>query len=271
MRKSKVDNYHDGPKILIFDIESSPVMTYIWSLRQKYIPIEMITENLFILCWAAKWAHKKAILKSKLPDFKDAYKKDKRDDRKLLEGLWELLDEADIVVAHNAKGFDVPMVNGRFLFHGMQPPSPYKVIDTLQVVRREFRLTSNKLDYVSEYLGFGHKIKTDFELWLGCMSGNKKAWNTMMGYNVKDVALLEKVYLKVRAWDTRHPNFGLYVDDLEPMCLACGSKNLIKKGTEKTLTQKYRRLKCKDCGHNNRGRYTILEKAKRKTLITNAV
>lgn len=272
MRKNKKSNKnYNGPKILVFDIETAPVLTHIWSLRQKYIPIDMIKEDLFILCWAAKWLHEDKVVKFKLPDFKGSYKKNKKDDLKLLEPLWDLLNEADMVVAHNGTRFDVPMVNARFLYHGFPPPDPYKIIDTLTVARREFRLTSNKLDYIGQYLELGKKNKTDFDLWIGCMNGDSKAWKTMMDYNVQDVHLLEEVYLKLRPWDKRHPNFGLYVNDSEPCCTACGSTRLIKKGFEYTQVGMYRRWRCKDCGHPNRGRFTELPKEKRKTLLTNAV
>jgi len=272
---------YNGPKILLYDIESAPAVTYLWSLRQKYIPIEMLSENIFIMCWAAKWLHEDKIITQSLPMHKTAYKKDKKDDRRILEPLWDLLDEADMVVAHNAKGFDVPMVKGRFLLHGMHPPSPVKIIDTLQIARREFRFISNnefrfisnKLDWIAQYLQMGNKNTTDFELWLKCMNGEKAAWDYMVKYNIQDVALLEKVYLKLRPWDTRHPNIGLYVNENSPMCTVCGSVNLRQKGYEYTLVGMYKRWKClnPECGHNNRGRYTQVPKEKRKSLLTNAV
>jgi len=269
--KTKKEEAFVGPKILIFDIETSPVTSYIWSLRQKFIPIDMLKANQFVLCWAAKWLGSDEVITQKLPDHKSFYKKDREDDKKILEPLWHLMDEADMVVAHNASRFDVPVVNGRFLYHGMTPPDPYKIIDTLTIARREFRLVSNKLDYLGEYLKEGKKNKTDFSLWLGCMNGDKASWDEMMAYNVEDTLLLERVYLKLRAWDKRHPNIGLYVDDAKPRCTACGSTNIIKKGTEKTQVGMYQRWSCKNCGHPNRGRYTILPKDQRKTLLTNAV
>lgn len=267
----KVEEPYNGPKILIFDIESAPAITYLWSLRQKYIPIDMLKEDIFIMCWAAKWLHKSDIITQSLPDHKTAYKKNKKDDSLIMKPLWALMDEADMVVAHNAKNFDVPMAYARFLLHGMDPPNPFKIIDTLQIARREFRIISNKLDYIGEYLDLGKKNKTDFDLWLRCMNGEQDAWNEMLAYNIQDTLLLEKVYLKLRAWDKRHPNVGLYVDSNHPVCTACGSENLIQKGYEYTQVGMYKRWKCKTCGHPNRGRYTQLPKDKRKTLITNAV
>jgi len=269
--KKKTTTKYVGPKVLLFDLETAPLKAWQWSLRQKFTPITMVDKDPFIITWSAKWLGEKKIIRAKLPDFKEHYSKYPASDKALLEPLWELMNEADMVVAHNAAGFDVPVANGRFLVNGFEPPNPYKIIDTLRIARREFRLISNKLDYLGHILGLGVKNKTDFDLWVGCMNNDKKCWNDMMKYNVQDVALLEKVYLKLRAWDKRHPNFGLFVDSTDPCCTVCASSNLIKKGYEYTQVGMYQRYKCKACGHPNRSRYTELPKEKRKTLLTNAV
>ncbi|NIV35232.1 MAG: hypothetical protein GWN58_38990, partial [Anaerolineae bacterium] len=47
----------------------------------------------------------------------------------MLEGAWELLDEADAVVHYNGKKFDIPTLNREFVKYGFTPPSPYKQID----------------------------------------------------------------------------------------------------------------------------------------------
>lgn len=261
----------EGPEILLFDIETSPFTAYQWSLYQKFTSIEMIAEEAFVLSWTAKFLGSDEMYTCMLPDFKQHYKKNMKCDKLLVEPLWDLMDRADIVIAHNSSRFDIPLMKGRFLFHGLPPTNPFKVIDTLTIARREFRLTSNKLDYLARFLGLEGKNHTDFALWPACMNGDMDAWKTMMDYNEQDTLLLEEVYMKLRAWDSRHPNLGLYIDGNTPVCCACGSYDLIKKGFEYTNTQMYQRYKCKSCGHPNRGRYTILPKEKRKTLITNAV
>lgn len=270
-KKKKVDFIAKGPKILIFDLETSPITAYQWSLFQQYTTIDMVKGDSYLMCWAAKWLGEKEVFSEKLPDYKTLYKKNREDDSKLVKPLWDLMNEADMVIAHNARKFDVPKINARFLYHDMLPPDPYKIIDTLSIARREFRLTSNKLDWLGEYLNLGKKHKTDFDLWVGCMTGKKEAWDYMQSYNIQDVNLLEKVYLKLRAWDKRHPNIGLYIDDNKPRCTACGSDKIIKKGHEFTQVGMYQRWRCNSCGHPNRGRYTELPKEKRKTLLTNAV
>src|SRR6185369_15639239 len=123
-----------------------------------------------------------------LPDY-TGYKPRSYDDKKLVLDLWKLLDEADIVVAHNGRSFDVKVCKGRFIYHGLQPPSPFKQVDTKELAKKVARFNSNKLDDLSSLLFNQKKIKTDFDLWEGCINGDPKAWADMVRYNEKDVVL----------------------------------------------------------------------------------
>lgn len=83
-----------------------------------------VVEPTTICCFSAKWLGGKQITKA-ISDYK-GYKPGKRDDKDLLKDLWKLLDEAEIVVAHNGDKFDVKKINYRFMVNGITPPSPYK-------------------------------------------------------------------------------------------------------------------------------------------------
>ena len=181
-------------KILLFDIETSPILANVWSLWSEAKSMKLVDVDWYVLTWSAKWlGDKKTVVKS-LPEYKN-YKKDRTDDSALLQDLWDLLDEADIVIGHNAQKFDCKKVNARFLLNGMPPPAPYRVIDTLKAAKAHFAFTSNKLDSLGEILGLGRKVDTGgFELWKGCMNNDPKCWKLMCKYNKQDVDLLEKVY-----------------------------------------------------------------------------
>ena len=142
---------------------------------------------------------------------------------------------------------------------GMVPPTRYKEIDLLKVVRKKFRFPSNKLDYVAQALGLGSKVNhKGMMLWRECMAGDKRAWNTMRKYNIQDVQLLDDLYTVLLPWIDGHPNHGLYIDNPEePVCPNCGSQSLQKRGVEATRTQRYQRYKCTECGTNARGRLRI--------------
>ena len=75
-------------------------------------------------------------------------------------------------------------------------------------------------------------------------------------HNCQDVKLLEQVYLELRAWDNRHPNLGMYYDEI--VCPKCGSDNIQMRGFAITSSKKYHRFQCQECG--GWGRTTVSEK-----------
>jgi len=260
-------------QILLFDIETAPNRGWIWRLWDEIRNMGMIEQDWYILCWGAKWLEKKEVMSSALPDF-PLYKKEPRNDKHVLQELWKLLDEADVVIGHNAVKFDRRKVNARFMFHGMKPPSPYMMIDTLLVARKEFDFSSNKLNDIVVFLGLGKKIDTGgFELWTQCLDGIMSAWRKMVKYCKHDVTLLEKVYLALRPYMLQHPNIGVYNDDNRPCCPKCGCEKIHYRGYYHTTVSRFKRFKCLNptCGGWGRERKNLLSKDKRQSLTTNAL
>jgi DNA polymerase elongation subunit (family B)/predicted RNA-binding Zn-ribbon protein involved in translation (DUF1610 family) len=237
------------PKILYFDIETMANLAWVWGKwEQNVIDFE---REWYMISFAYKWNDGKTMAYS-LPNFK-TYKKDSTNDKELVTKLWELFNEAEIIIAHNGDSFDIKKSNARFLVHGLAPVSGYKTIDTKKVAKKYFQFNSNKLDDLGNLLGLGRKVDTGgFELWKGCLADNKKSWDKMVKYNKQDVDLLYKVYQKLKGWMVNHPNVNLYTDS-EGKCPVCGSSNLIKRGYGYTKTGKYQRYQCKDCGAWSRG------------------
>lgn len=254
----------NSPKILVFDIETSPIISYTWGIWDQNISLNMIKQDWYILSWGAKW------LDSDNTIYMDSRgSKDISDDSKLLKGIWKLLDECDIVVTQNGKSFDVKKLNARFILNGMKPPSSYRHIDTLQLAKKHFGFTSNKLEYMADKINIKYKkLKHDkfagFELWKECLKGNLKAWNDMKKYNLHDVLSLEELYKKLIPWDTAF-NFNAYSDTLDNVC-TCGSKDFLRKGYRLTNTGKFQRFKCKDCGAESQSKVNLLSKDKKKAL-----
>lgn len=234
------------PRILLFDIETSPNIGYTWGKWEQNV-IEY-TQDWRVLSVGWKWLGEKAVNCVGLNDYPMTYTKDKFDDRRLVDLLWELFNEADIIVAHNGRAFDTKKATARFIAQGLRPPAPYKQVDTLKVARKYFKFDSNKLDDLGQYLKLGRKLPhTGFHLWKGCMAGDKKSWQLMKQYNKQDVILLEKVYLKFRAWAEDHPNLAIYSEKPVLACPSCGSSHYKRSGyryLRKTTTQRY---ECLDC------------------------
>lgn len=228
-------------KILFLDIETFPNVAYVWGKYQQDV-IRYLQEGC-IATYAAKWLGSPHILSGALPDYK-GYRAGSYDDSKLVKDLWALIAEADIVVAHNGDDFDLRVCTARFLKHGLVPPAPIKTVDTKKIAKRVARFNSNSLNDIGQYLNFGKKIKTDFDLWEGCINGDQKQWDLMVKYNKKDVLLLEKLYLYLRPWDTKHPNLS----EEKEACPKCGSDNVHARGTMRTTTRAYQRWQCQNCG-----------------------
>ena len=226
-----------SPRILLLDIETSPLVVYAWSLWDKYIPVGNIVEPGHTLCFTAKWLGEKEVMFHSSQRSKQVT---------MLRRVHKLLDEADAVIHYNGKKFDIPVLEAEFLLHGLAPPSPFAHIDLLQTTRR-FRLPSRKLDYICTALDLGSKTQhKGMELWRGCMAGDAECWEIMERYNRQDVKLLEDLYNVLRPWLKSHPNAG--VGNGEAVCPVCGSHNLRWKGYRRAATCVYKRFVCNDCG-----------------------
>lgn len=235
-------------RILEWDIELAPMTVYSWSLWPNFIPIQQIQQPQEMLCYGARWrGEKKVHFQSVHHDGKQA----------MLEGLWNLLDEADALVSWNGAGFDTKHVRTFFLLEGMTPPSPAKEIDLMRAVKSQMKFASNKLDWVSQQLGIGKKVPHEgFQLWLDCMAGDEKAWAKMKKYQIQDVNLLDEAYTKLLPWIPNHPSVPLH-DGTFDGCPNCGSEKYQRRGYSHTGAGRYARFQCTSCGKWFRGKSLI--------------
>ena len=235
-------------KILFLDIETTPNLAYVWGLFKQNVSINQIEKSTEMLCFGARWyGEKKVTFKSVHHDGKQA----------MLEEVHRLLDEADVLVGWNSKGFDSKHLKRELLQAGMKPPSPYKEMDLMLTVKSQFRFPSNKLDYVAQTLGVGAKVQhSGFELWTRCIAGEKKAWTEMKKYQIQDVNLLIDLYDILKPWIPNHPNTALH-DGLEQGCVVCASNNLQRRGVARTVSGTYQRFQCQSCGKWQRGPISI--------------
>jgi rubredoxin len=240
------------PKILLFDIETHPILAYTFQKWKTNINDDFIVQDWGILCWSAKWLFKDEILNDKLT------KKEliNRDDERVSESLWKLIDEADVIIAHNLVKFDLKKANTKFVQYNLGRPSPCQIIDTLQHVRRRFAITSNRLDYIAKnFFQIEGKMQTEKGLWRRCMDNEFGALVYMQDYCDKDVLVLEEVYLKIRGWIHPHPNIALLSMDINDGCPACGSEEKeFTKTNYNTYVNSYTAYRCKGCNHIYRSR-----------------
>lgn len=234
-----------GPKILLWDIETSHNLVAAFRLFEDYTPPENIVQERFIICAAWKWLGDKKVSSVSVLDDPELFALNPYDDLHVLKTLHSVLSEADVIVAHNGDKYDIKFTEGRMLMQGLDPLPPLTKIDTLKVAKKRFLFNSNKLDYLGQILGVGRKKKTGNQLWLKVLQGDPQAIKKMVTYNEGDVTLLEKVFLKLRPYMSAHlsgESFG------QVGCPRCASLKIQQRGVHRTLTRTFQRFQCQACG-----------------------
>jgi hypothetical protein len=259
----KIKKTKSSVKILLLDIETSLMSVLCWGMWEQNISIEAVVQDWHLLSWSAKWLFDEDVMSDALTSEEAKNHNDKR----IAISMWDLLDKADVVITHNGNYFDLKKLNTRFIKHGMIPPRPYQSIDTLKIAKEQFNFSSNKLDYINEFLGLPKKIKTDFEMWIKCFYGDPEALHDMEVYNRGDTEVLEDLYLRFRPFIKGHPNLNLWSEDNISICPNCGSEKLNWNGHYYTYTGRYKAFRCTNCGATGRSRVLDLEKEKRATVI----
>lgn len=236
----------EGPRILIFDIETSPELGYVWGRFKQFLAPVQVKQRSFMLTWSAKWLGEEEVVDDAIFYSRDVPEGGygEKDDYEVVVSMWEYLDAADVVVAHNGLRFDLPYLNSRFAYHNLGMPSPFKVVDTCKIAKKYFRFPANSLKELGIYLGIEvPKLDTDFQLWIDCMEGKKEAWEYMVEYNRYDVKLLEEVYLRLRSYDKSAPNLALYFDDDILRDPVTGSTEVVEDGFAYTAQSKFQSYK----------------------------
>ena len=225
------------PRILLLDIETAPANALVWALHNQYVGPEQLVSHGYVLCVSWKWLGEKKLY----------YERVAGREKAALSRIHKALDQADFVIHYNGTKFDIPTLNREFVLCGMAPPSPVKQLDLLKTVRKQFKFSSNKLDYVCQRLGLGNKVHhKGLRLWKDVMDGVESSWAVMSKYNKWDVVLLERLYHRILPWINNHPNTTLYTGKLNS-CPRCSSVHYQSRGVYKGATISYQRLQCNNC------------------------
>ena len=215
-------------RILLFDIEST------------HLKADWAT----VLCIGWKWYGEETVEVPSLMDYK-GWKNDVTDDRKLLTSFYQTLSTADLLVTYFGKGFDIKMLQSKFLEYNLTVLPNIPHVDLFYTVKSNMTLTRKSLDNVSRYLGFeNEKTHLDGKTWKRAMAGHVDAMNYVIEHCSADVLVLEELYTKLRPMIRTHPRIAGWMP-----CRVCGSYRLQKRGPAMTVTKGERwRVQCMDCG-----------------------
>lgn len=228
-----------SPRILTIDIETTPHITYQWSPRDQWTPAARMIERGRILSFAAKWYGS--------PDVDFVATWDDGGIDVAVRRAWDLLNEADVVITYNGDRFDIPRLRGEFAREGLPPVVPFRSVDLIKTVRR-MGWPYNSLNEACRELNIPGKIETGgFDLWRNAVAGDGRARSLMAKYNINDVRITERLWLRLRPWLPGTANLALWSADGQA-CPNCLSRRRTRTQDIATDQTKYGGYRCRTCG-----------------------
>lgn len=138
-----------APRILVFDFEARPISWYGGDFVTKQIT---------------------AVASAYVDDPEGTLEdrvltKDDRSFRRMLRHMVERLTEADIIVGHYIKGFDLPLLNANLFHEGLPLLGPLEGIDTKGALPKMHGI-SKSMENLGATLGLEHeKVSMNTEKW----------------------------------------------------------------------------------------------------------
>jgi len=255
----KLHKNDEAPTIVVFDIETMVKKAFLFRAGKQYVNADNFTDENKMICWSAKvLGDSKSYHDCMTPE--EAINKDHS---RIVKSLWDVLSQADFTISHNGINFDLPMVNTFFLKDKLGLPGKFRNIDTCAIARRTFKFESNRLDYIVRYLGLNSgKSDTDFQLWIDCYNGDKKALKKMQDYNINDIVILEDLYNAMVPYIPNFYNMGVWGDVDERVCPYCRSTNFKENGYVYSPNGKFHSYRC-ECKAIFRSKLNLLSKEKK--------
>lgn len=249
-----------GPRVLVLDIETKYLTLHGFQLFNQNFSVDQIQEDISLLSFAAKWIEDEEVM---------YYDVSVHTELELLQKLHVLLNEAHFVIAHNGRRFDMKKIRAFMLTYGLPPHSPVRVLDTLEICKKEFGFSSNKLVALTRKLckteKSDHGKFAGFLLWREFCKGNPEAIQEMRDYNIVDVTSLQELYEIIAPWSTLLPVFEVYEDEIADMT------HWVKDGFIYSNLGKYDQYRNTKTGQYRRGQKNLLSKEKKESLLRNIV
>lgn len=246
----------DGVKnrILILDVERLDGISeqHWWDrgdLKNRYIHYETVKRQPRTTIVCAKWYDR--------PDVIRLAEWDKGGRKRFLRETHRLIEQADIIVGHNIDNADVPWLKGDMHIEaGLPPLAPFKTVDTLKVMRREFKSGApfKGLDAFCKIVGIPSKTDSYDRNAMERAVTEKSVEDRerLTDYCVGDVIATQGLYDFLRPYIKNHP--AMFVDGKDKMtvCNRCGhnTEPIAKRYVANVLT--YSMRKCTSCGAHSR-------------------
>lgn len=271
--KKELPAIEDVLDILVYDIETCLLEADVFNTGKQIVRHQQLKKGYYyythVICITYQWLHedKPHIL---------TWGKSEADEQKMMKTFDAIIKTSDIVIGKNNNRFDDKHLNTQRLLMGHEPMPSWitKTDDIEKQMRKYLKLPSYTLDYISELLGFGGKIKMDLHDWQAIkayrsvvlcptmtsevtqhyykknktqvIKEGKAAEDKMFEYGLKDSVDTVGVTKKLLRHCKLKINPGAVLG--YNACVDCGGSEFIKDGTHARGLTLMQRLKCKTCG-----------------------
>jgi hypothetical protein len=223
----------DTLKLLVYDLETTPLKFWGWRLGEQVIRHDQLDEeydSYDVICLSYMWNDGKG------PQTLH-WGYEEQDSRDILLQLDDMIMSADVVVGKNNGNFDNKHLNLHRMMSGHPPLPGWETrSDDLQTqFKKHFgkALPSQALDYLSKKLGLGGKIKMDMSDWINIVQQNPvtgpKAFKKMCTYCPKDV--YDTMFIWFFGESYVAPKHKKVPPAKTMVCSKCGSNKIHKRGT----------------------------------------
>ena len=250
---------------LIYDLEVSAAIGEFYPPEYK-TRIQRVLRPQLLIGFSYRWASEGKKGKTHYLDLRDSstYKLDPLGQRELTKALHDLFEHAAYTLAYNGDGFDKPMAQTFFVREGFKSRK-MPTIDPCKVARKEFRLSSNRMDNVAAELGIKRKLNIDLRGDTAAFldEGDERAANRIKRYCVRDTNVLYDIDQIIRVYATTYLNLANLQDEYDacPRCQSTEHMVEVKGRFFFTNANRYRRWVCEEktggCGYRARERRSV--------------
>ena len=221
------------------------MLVFAWGLGQQNIDYKRIYKERQVLCIGYAFDNQPVEILTLDYDNYDLHVRDNDADKSMVEKFSEVVQQADRVIGHNAKRFDIAVLRSRLIKHHLPDFMPLLVDDTYGQTKG-IGFASHKLDYLTGFLGLKQKRDHPYEMWLDVVMKVPGAFEDMQEYCKDDVDITRQMYRELQPYTKSSLNMAVWSG--QEVCRHCGSDKLLVRKYHYTNAGRYPIYQCGACG-----------------------
>jgi predicted PolB exonuclease-like 3'-5' exonuclease len=230
-------------KRLYFDLELSKALFWAWGTGKQFLSADQLIEPQKIISLHWSWEDEEEVHNMD-------WGLDKQCDKAIVKKIIKLFDQADEIVAHNGRKFDLKKVYGRAMFHNVKMASDYhhKMLDTMLMVKSVAYLPSYSLKFCCKHFNLPLKLSSGgSETWdLVQFHKDQKALDHLLHYGDGDIVSMKALFHYIRPYTKHKTHYAVLRGDEKFNCPECGKLSHYKQMRTTAAGTIQHRMQCSD-------------------------